>query len=121
MEKDKTPEDHIIGMSNIEEDGNASSNKASPEYSFEPTTMRAPEDDSQIETGKTHEDRDPTPDKGSFIEEWLQSVAVKRGSALHNNLVSFLTILGIDDDEGLEALAISFDEIVIMIDDEFNA
>ena len=68
MEKDKTPEDHIIGMSNIEEDGNASSNKASPEYSFEPTTMKQSEDDSQSEKGKAHEDRGPTSDKGSFME-----------------------------------------------------
>ena len=71
MEKDKTPEDHIIGMSNIEEDGNASSNKASPEYSFEPTNMRTPKDNSQIENGKTHEDRNPTTDKGSFMGKWL--------------------------------------------------
>ena len=121
MEKDKAPGDHIIEMSNIEEDGNASSNKASADFSFEPTTMKQPEGGSQTENGKTHEDRDPTSDKGSFKEKWLQSVSVKKGTTLHNNLVSFLTFVGIDDDEGLEALATSFDDIVIMIDNEFNA
>ena len=121
MERDNAPGDHTIDMSKIEGEGNASIDKASAEFSFEPTTMKRLEDDSQSENGKTHEDRDPTTDKGSFMERWLQSVAVKKGSTLRNNLVSFLTFVGVDDDEGLEALATSFDDIVVMIDGEFNA
>ena len=78
MEKDNAPGDHTMDMSNIEEEGNASINKASAEFSFEPTTMKRPEDDSQSENGKTHDDRGSTSDKGSFIEKWLQSVAIRK-------------------------------------------
>ena len=68
MEKDNAPGDHTIDMSNIQKEGNASTDKASADFSFEPTSMERQEGDSQSENGKTHEDRKPTTDKGRFME-----------------------------------------------------
>ena len=71
MERDNAPGDHTTDMSNIEKEGNASTEKASADFSFEPTSMKRQEDDPRSENGKTHEDRKPTTDKGSFMEKWL--------------------------------------------------
>ena len=68
MERDNAPGDHTIDMSNIEKEGNASIDKASADFSFKLTSMKRLEDDSQSENGKTHEDRKPTTDTGSFME-----------------------------------------------------
>ena len=111
MEQDNAPTDHTLDMSQIEEEGNASANKASFEYSLDPIQEKRQNGESQSDTGKTHEDRKLTTDTESFMKKWLQSVWIKKGSSLHDNLISFLTPVGVDDEEGLEALATSFNEI----------
>ena len=108
-------------MSRIDEEGNASSNKAPVEGSIDPIQEKRQNDESQSDSGKTHEDRKLTTDTESFMERWLRSVWIKKGSSLHSNLMNFLTIVGVGDEESLEALATSFNEIVHMIGDEFNA
>ena len=46
---------------------------------------------------------------------------IKNDSPLHGHLIRFLSAVGVDDQEGLEALATSFTESVPMIGDEYNA
>ena len=55
------------------------------------------------------------------MENWLRSVMIKNDSPLHGHLIRFLSTVGVDDQEGLEALVMPFKEIVPMIGDEYNA
>ena len=79
MEQDKAPRDHTIDMSQIDEEGNASTNKAPVEYSIDSIQEKRQNDESQRDIGKTHEDRKLTTDTESFMEKWLQSVWIKKG------------------------------------------
>ena len=76
--------------------------------------------DTKSDNGKAHEDRGLTSDAESFMEKWLQSVRIKNDTPLHGHLIRFLAFVGVDDQEGAEALAASLKEIVRMIGDEWT-
>ena len=47
--------------------------------------------------------------------KWLRTVNITKDAPVFNHMIRFLTAIGANDHEDLEALATSFDEIVAVI------
>ena len=68
MEQDNAPRGHTLDMSQVDEEGSASTNEASVEYSIGPIQEKRQNDESRSGSGKTHDDRKMTTDTESFTE-----------------------------------------------------